>query len=259
MLRFTVLASGSRGNCALLETEGTRILVDAGISGRQIEERLQAVGCSLREVQAVFLTHEHGDHVAGLNVLARRHGIPVHCNRLTLEYLREGLPDYGGWKIFETGETVPCGDLQVETFSIPHDAYDPVGFMFHHSLGSVGFLTDLGYATKLVVERVRRARALVLEANHDIAMLQQDTKRPWSVKQRILSRHGHLSNEAAAEVAAQVAGMNLEDLYLGHLSEDCNSPEKARAVVAQSLLAMDCSRIRLHNTSPTHSTNCLVW
>ncbi len=134
------------------------------------------------------------------------------------------MPAFTDWRLFESGATIELGDLKINSFSVPHDAYDPVGFMFYHALGNIGFLTDLGYATKLVIERVRQARALVLEANHDLKLLQEDTKRPWSVKQRILSRHGHLSNDAAAEVAAEVVTDLMEDLYLGHLSADCNSP-----------------------------------
>ena len=134
------------------------------------------------------------------------------------------MPAFTSWRLFESGATLDLGDLKINSFSVPHDAYDPVGFMFYHALGNIGFLTDLGYATKLVIERVRQARALVLEANHDLRLLQEDTKRPWSVKQRILSRHGHLSNDAAAEVAAEVVTDVMEDLYLGHLSADCNRP-----------------------------------
>jgi phosphoribosyl 1,2-cyclic phosphodiesterase len=147
----------------------------------------------------------------------------------------------------------------VETFAVPHDAYDPVGFLFQHALGAVGFLTDLGYATKLVIERVRRARALVLEANHDVGLLQRDLKRPWSVKQRILSRHGHLSNEAAAALATQIAGANLEDIFLGHLSEDCNSPAEARRVVGEQLAANGHHQMRLHDTCPERAATTLSW
>ena len=224
MLRFTILGSGSSGNCAYLETDDTRLLVDAGFSAKQIELRLNGIGRSVADVQAIFLTHEHGDHVCGLPVLAKRHNIPIYCNRLTAECLHGQMPEFSRWRLFESGATMELGDLKINSFSVPHDAYDPVGFMFHHALGNIGFLTDLGYATKLVIERVRQARALVLEANHDLQLLQADTRRPWPVKQRILSRHGHLSNDAAAAVAAEVVTDTLEDLYLGHLSSDCNSP-----------------------------------
>jgi phosphoribosyl 1,2-cyclic phosphodiesterase len=259
MLRFTILGSGSSGNCAYLETEHVRILVDAGFSAKQIESRLASIGRSVADVQAIFITHEHGDHVCGVPVLAKRHAIPIYCNRLTAEYLAPETPTFTNWRLFEAGATLELGDLKINSFSVPHDAYDPVGFMFYHALGNIGFLTDLGYATKLVIERVRQARALVLEANHDLRLLQEDTKRPWSVKQRILSRHGHLSNDAAAEVAAEVVTDLMEDLYLGHLSADCNSPTHARSTVAQKLASVGRTQVRLHDTAPDKPCATLVW
>ena len=259
MLRFTILGSGSSGNCAYLETDHTRILVDAGFSAKQIDLRLASIGRSVTDVQAIFLTHEHSDHVCGLPVLAKRHAIPVYCNRLTAEYLAPDMPAFTNWRLFESGATVEVGDLKINSFSVPHDAYDPVGFMFYHALGNIGFLTDLGYATKLVIERVRQARALVLEANHDLRLLQEDTRRPWSVKQRILSRHGHLSNDAAAEVAAEVVTDLMEDLYLGHLSADCNSPLHARTAVSQKLAAAGRPSVQIHDTAPDKPCATLVW
>ncbi len=259
MLRFTILGSGSSGNCAYLETDDVRLLVDAGFSAKQIERRLQAIGRSLAEVQAIFLTHEHGDHVCGLPVVAKRHNIPIYCNRLTAECLHPQMPEFTKWRLFESGATMELGDLTINSFSVPHDAYDPVGFLFDHALGKIGFLTDLGYATQLVIERVRAARALVLEANHDLQLLQDDTRRPWPVKQRILSRHGHLSNDAAAAVAAEVVTDGMEDLYLGHLSSDCNSPDHARRTVARRLEETGHTFTRLHDTAPDRPSTTLVW
>jgi phosphoribosyl 1,2-cyclic phosphodiesterase len=259
MLRFTILGSGSSGNCAYLETDDVRLLVDAGFSAKQIELRLNSIGRSITDVQAIFLTHEHGDHVCGLPVLAKRHDIPVYCNRLTAKCLHPQMPGFSRWRLFESGATLELGDLKINSFSVPHDAYDPVGFMFHHALGNIGFLTDLGYATKLVIERVRQARALVLEANHDLQLLQNDTRRPWPVKQRILSRHGHLSNDAAAAVAAEVVTDGLEDLYLGHLSADCNSPQHARDAVSRKLTETGHTFTRLHDTAPDTPSSTLAW
>lgn len=259
MLRFTILGSGSSGNCAFLETDGARILIDAGFSGKQINERLGKIGRSLRDVQAVFITHEHSDHVCGLPVLTKRHGIPVYCNRKTADALRPDLAAYQGWRFFDTGQSVAFGDLTVDTFAVPHDAYDPVGFVFHHKQGKVGFLTDLGYATQLVLERVRGTRALVLEANHDLKMLQEDTRRPWPVKQRILSRHGHLSNAAAADAAAELVPSGIEDIYLGHLSADCNRPELAVRTVREKLELSFLPLVRLHETAPDHACSTLEW
>ncbi len=259
MLRFTILGSGSSGNCACLETDDSCVLIDAGFSGSKIEERLQSIGRSLRTVQAIFLTHEHSDHVCGLGMLSKRHSIPVYCNRLTAESLRPSLPHFQGWRLFETGASFIHGDLTIESFSVPHDAYDPVGFVFHHALGNIGFLTDLGYATRLVIERVKKTRALVLEANHDLNMLKNDVRRPWSVKQRILSRHGHLSNDSAAEVAVQLADGEIEDVYLGHLSSECNEPALARETVQRQLNEKTTSKMRLHETSPQRPCQTLEW
>jgi phosphoribosyl 1,2-cyclic phosphodiesterase len=169
------------------------------------------------------------------------------------------LEGYDGWQLFETGATLTLGDLTIDTFPVAHDAYDPVGYVFHHGLGSVGFLTDLGHATKLVIERVRQARALVLEANYDPNLLHQDTRRPWPVKQRILSRHGHLSNDAAAELALQIAGGKLEDLFLGHLSADCNTPELAVQVVGDRLREHGHHHVRLHQLFPDKAAATLCW
>ena len=164
------------------------------------------------------------------------------------------------FQIFATGSSFEIGDVAIETFSVPHDAYDPVGFLLKTSGGNIGFLTDLGHATKLIVERVRQANVLVLEANYDRQLLNQDTKRPWSTKQRIMSRHGHLSNEGAAEVAEQIVTENLRHIYLGHLSQDCNDPEVAHRTVADRLQQVGASHVRIETTtqkapSPTLTLN----
>jgi phosphoribosyl 1,2-cyclic phosphodiesterase len=247
-ITMTVLGSGSGGNCVLVETARTRVLVDAGFSGMQIRKRLEAMGRSLEEVQAVLVTHEHIDHVAGLKVLAGRLGLPVYCNEQTREFLRGDLAAYEGWKLFRSGDAFMVGDLEVESFPVPHDAYDPVAFTLAAGGRKVGILTDLGYATRLAVEKVRGCDALLLEANYDLDLLRLDGKRPWSVKQRIQSRHGHLSNQMAAEVALEVAGDRLRHLFLGHLSQDCNRPELARAVVEARLAGAGVTDVTVLDT-----------
>jgi phosphoribosyl 1,2-cyclic phosphodiesterase len=248
--QLTILASGSSGNCALLELGEDAYLVDAGLSGKRILERLEAAGRAVEEIKGIFLTHEHSDHTMGLPVLARRKNIPVYTNRQTADFLQESLGAYANWRYFETGSSFRLGELEVVTFPVPHDAYDPVGYTFSYGDRTVGFLTDLGYATKLVVERVSKANVLVLEANHDLALLRADTKRPWSVKQRILERHGHLSNEAAAEVAGQIVTERLQDLFLGHLSEDCNRHELAEGAIQRKFQEMGVTHVRIHRTYP---------
>ena len=248
--RFTILASGSSGNCAHLESDGVRLLIDAGLSARQIRQRLLGIGRAPENLSGILITHEHSDHVQGLGVLASKLNIPIYCNRLTKEAIE--LQFKGTrfeFRLFSTGASFEVGGVGVDTFSVPHDACDPVGFLLRTSGGHIGFLTDLGHATKLVIERVRSARALVLEANHDLKLLQDDTKRPWSVKQRIVSRHGHLSNEAAAEVAVQIVSAELQHLYLGHLSGDCNRPELAHRVVSQSLAKTGATHVHIQVAS----------
>lgn len=244
-VQFTILGSGSAGNCAYLETDEARLLIDAGLSARQIRQRLLTLARTPENLTGILITHEHSDHIQGLAVLATKLNVPIYCNRLTKEAIERFVGSPVRANIFATGASFEVNDVRVDTFSVPHDANDPVGFLLHTSAGRVGFLTDLGHATKLVIERVRTANALVLEANHDMKLLQDDTRRPWSIKQRILSRHGHLSNVAAAEVAAQIVTADLRQLYLGHLSGDCNRPEIARAAVSESLHAVGARHVAI--------------
>jgi phosphoribosyl 1,2-cyclic phosphodiesterase len=248
-VRLTILGSGSGGNCAFLETNQTRILIDAGFSGRQIRERLAQIARTPESLQAILITHEHTDHIQGLATLSAKLKVPVYCNRFTLEAIQRQIEVPFPCHIFSTGSAFEVGDVLVETFPIPHDAQDPVGFLLRAGGANLGFLTDLGHATKLVVERVRCANVLVLETNHDVKLLQDDPHRPWSVKQRILSRHGHLSNEAAAEVAQNIVSSDLSHVYLGHLSKECNRPELALAAVRGRLEKIGAKHVNVICTS----------
>lgn len=251
--RLTILGSGSSGNCAFIETETTRILVDAGLSGRQIEERLAGIGKTADQLHGILVTHEHSDHVQGLSTLAARHRLPVYSNRLTREAVLLALADSGKtskaagltWRIFESGQRFPVGDLDVEAFSVPHDASDPVGFLVQHSGRCIAFLTDLGHATHLVQEKARQADTIILEANYDTKLLQDDAHRPWSVKQRISGRHGHLSNELAAAMLGDVASERLRHVYLSHLSKDCNRPALAEATIRKKLQEVRAAHVRV--------------
>jgi phosphoribosyl 1,2-cyclic phosphodiesterase len=233
-VQLTILGSGSGGNCAYLETPGTRILVDAGFSLRQIRERLAAIGRAPEGLSGVLVTHEHSDHVLGLTALCSKLNIPVYCNRATRDEAQSQLKTSFDAHLFTTGASFELGDVFVDTFTLPHDAVDPVGFLLSTSQGKIGFLTDLGHATKLALQRVRKANVLVLETNHDLKML-QDSGRPWSLKQRIAGRHGHLSNAEAADAAEQIMSAELRHLYLGHLSRECNRPQLAREVICERL------------------------
>ena len=246
---LTILGSGSGGNCAYVETDETRILIDAGFSLRQIRRRLASIGRVPENLTGILITHEHSDHVQGLVALSEKLGIPVYCNRPTQEAIQYQLPVLLNARLFTTGASFEVGDITVETFTVPHDAQDPVGFLLRTPSGNIGILTDLGHATKLVLERVREANVLVLEANHDVKMLQDCPHRPWSLKQRILGRHGHLSNEAAAEVAEQIVSADLRHLYLGHLSGECNRPELAYRTMNERLQKMCARHVLLELTS----------
>jgi len=248
-VKLTILGSGSAGNAAYLETDETRVLVDAGFSPRQIRKRLASIGRSPENLTAILITHEHSADVHGLIGIAEKLHIPVYCNRATKDEIDYQLAARLDYRLFVTGGGFEVGDLAVESFAVPHDAQDPVGFLLRTSAGTFGFVTDLGYVTRLVIERVRTANVLVIEANHDVKMLQDCLHRPWSLKQRILSRHGHLSNEAAADATAAIMSAELRHLYLGHLSRDCNRPALAFGVVQERLQQIGATHVRLELTT----------
>jgi len=257
--RFTVLGSGSGGNASYLETEQTRLLIDAGLSGRQIRLRLAQLGRSPETLDSILLTHEHADHTQGLKALCTKLKIPVYCNRLTADEMRFKMETKLEICQFITGEPFEIGDVLVENFPVPHDAQDPVGFHVKTAEGgSIGMLTDLGQATRLVLERVRGASALFIEANYDLNLLQKDTRRPWAIKQRIMSRHGHLSNDATAEAVATLANGTLRHVTLGHLSRDCNTPQIARETIAAKLGEAGIDTIQINVSTQADPTETLT-
>ena len=234
MLEVITLGSGSSGNAALVRDGTTSILVDAGLSAKQLTARLAACGVTPDELAGILVTHEHGDHTSSLRVLLNRHSLPVYCNAMTARALQDGGLKHTNWRLFQNGAEFALGGFTVRAFSVPHDAADPVGFRISSSDGCFGVLTDLGYATQMVFDALRGVKALLIETNHDEDLLQKCTKRPWSVKQRILSRHGHLSNAAAARVLVELEAP-LHHVILGHLSRDCNSPDLALECVGTAL------------------------
>jgi len=248
-----MLGSGSAGNSALVATDHCKILVDGGLSARQLVLRLEQCGVAPEHLDGVLLTHEHGDHVCGLEVLCRKFDVPIYCNALTAEAIRGDGPldRHRNWRLFRTGADFSICDIVVQSFPVPHDAVDPVGFAFHAGARGLGFITDLGYATKMLVERLREVHTLVIETNHDEKLLQNDSHRPWPVKQRIMSRHGHLSNAAAGAVIEQLLPGKVERLVLGHLSRDCNTPALATGTI-RALLER-CGRIDLEVYCATQS------
>lgn len=232
-MRVCLLASGSRGNSALIEADGCRFLVDAGLSGRETERRLATLGLSGEDLHGILVTHEHHDHVGGIGPLARRFNLPVHIDQQT----HAALPKLGKieqLELFSAGETFNFRELTINTFSTTHDAVNPVGFVIESTEGKIGFATDLGISTRLVADRLQGCRVLVIEANHDEQML-LDGPYPWQLKQRIRSRHGHLSNSETCLLLEKVNWSGLEALFLAHLSEENNCPDLVAGMFREAL------------------------
>jgi phosphoribosyl 1,2-cyclic phosphodiesterase len=236
-VRIAVLGSGSGGNATLVEgSDGVRVLVDAGFSGRDLERRLREVGIEPESLAAIFITHEHGDHTRGMGVLARRFGLSLYLTPVTRTACSALL--FGTEDVRPYASTAPLrlGSLEVRPFLTVHDAADPVAVTVSDLAtgDKLGIATDLGRPTAAVRAALLGCHALVLEANHDEALLWNGPY-PWSVKQRIASSHGHLANRASAELARELLHDGLVTVVLAHLSEHCNDPELARDVVGAAL------------------------
>jgi phosphoribosyl 1,2-cyclic phosphodiesterase len=250
----SMLASGSRGNCAFVSSASTRILVDAGISCREVFKRMKSVGEDPHSLAAVVITHEHTDHIHGLATLAKKLRIPVFMTGATHLAWARAMRDENGvrpqlekFERFEPGHSFQIGDIAVKPFTIPHDAVDPVGFTFRAEGVKVGIATDLGYIPLSVRDHLRGCDVLVMESNHDLEMLRVGPY-PWSVKQRVMSRVGHLSNVALADFFTNDYDNSATFVVLAHLSEHNNHPEIARREAERALATrggLFCSRVLL--------------
>ena len=242
--RVQVLGTSSSGNCALIESRGARVLLDAGFSGRRLEGMLKEVGKPIESIDAVFLTHEHSDHTAGLRGLSRHRHLRFFANHATAQVCQSRLSTDLQWMLFETGTRFEFKDLSIETILLPHDAMEPVGYTFKTGgddlfdpHASIAWIMDLGHAPAALGDLVRDVQLLVLEANHDSQMLEENPHRPYPLKQRISGRHGHLSNQAAKDFLNSVKDPQWRRVLLGHLSKDCNDPEQVRQLIGNG----DCS------------------
>ena len=238
---ISVLASGSRGNTAVVESSRARILVDAGISCRETFKRLKLAGLEPKSLSAILITHEHSDHVYGLATLAKKLDIPVFMTGATHQAWARSLRDDAGQlpklaklEIFSAGRQFQVADITVTPFTIPHDAADPVGFTFRAEGAKIAFATDLGYMPASVRDHLRRCDVIIIESNHDVEMLRVGPY-PWSVKQRVMSRVGHLSNDSLAQFFAEDYDGGASHIVLAHLSEQNNHPEVARRVAENAL------------------------
>jgi phosphoribosyl 1,2-cyclic phosphodiesterase len=232
-----VLASSSAGNSIFIASPATRILIDAGLNRKQILARLEAIGEDPWRLDGILVTHEHSDHITGLPVLTRTKGMKarVFATRGTAEAIDWGGPE-PEVAVFQAGAEFEIGDLRIQSFTIPHDAADPVGFTVTVGKTKLSIVTDLGYLPNSVKWHLRDSQFILLESNHCPEMLRVGPY-PWQVKQRILSRKGHLSNDAASDYIADDEGLpeQTETLILGHLSETNNSPWHVRLVAEQAL------------------------
>ena len=220
----------------MLRTDNTCLLIDAGLSARRIAQRLAMVGLTVDDLDGILLTHEHGDHTQGLEVFCRTSKAPLFSTSLTQAALVDQfVKSRPAWRLMQTGTVFEFQDLRIECFPVPHDAVDPVGFLICDAESRLGVLSDVGYITNLIRDRLSGVNTLFMEANYDGPLLEADTKRPWPTKQRISGRHGHLSNEQAAELVGHVAHDGLRHVVLGHLSEDCNHPDIARQKITTVL------------------------
>jgi phosphoribosyl 1,2-cyclic phosphodiesterase len=233
-MRFTVLASGSGGNACYVETEETRVLIDAGLSCQELVRRLEGVGVDPESLDGLIITHEHTDHVKGAGALARRLDLPVYINASTLRRSMRVLGSISRPVTIHTGQTITIHDLWVETFTKCHDAADPIGLVVSSAGVRLGLMTDLGRSTGLVEDRLRGCHALIIESNHDVTMLEQGPY-PLELKRRIKGPEGHLSNGQAAALLADVCHDDLNYVVLAHLSAVNNTPEKAMDAVAHAL------------------------
>jgi phosphoribosyl 1,2-cyclic phosphodiesterase len=241
VMRLAILGSGSRGNAIVVESAGRRVLIDAGFSGRELERRLRLVGVEPESLEGVVLTHEHSDHVRGVDRFARRYGLQVWATAGTLDSGRLAEETRRTARRLVSGMFAEIAGFELESFAVPHDATEPVGFVVQDGAGRrLGVAADLGCRSRLAWGRLAELDVLVLETNHDLGMLRNGPY-PWHLKQRIAGRHGHLSNEEAAGGVPELVSDRLRWVVLYHLSQTNNSPALAADAVGEALAREGCA------------------
>jgi phosphoribosyl 1,2-cyclic phosphodiesterase len=235
-LHFSVLASGSTGNAIYVEADGQSFIVDAGLSGKQMEALIKQIDRSLGNLSGILVTHEHSDHIKGVGIVARKYGLPIYANEKTWQAMNGLIGEVPlDQKFTFDMETVKSfGSLDIESFGVSHDAAEPMFYIFHHEGKKLALITDTGYVSDRMKGIIKNADAFVFESNHDVQMLRMG-RYPWNIKRRILGDFGHVSNEDAALAMSEVAGDNTKSIYLAHLSQDNNIKDLARMSVSQTL------------------------
>ena len=233
-MKVSVLASGSSGNSIYINGKGTKILIDAGLSGKEVDRRLKEIGVSGDELDAILVTHEHIDHIKGVGILSRRYNLPIYANDLTWQGAVNTLGKIkeANCKVFENDFML--GNLEIKSFSIPHDANAPVGYIISMDNNRVGIATDMGYIPSQVEDLLQGMNLLIIESNHDLEMLWNGVY-PWPLKKRINGENGHLSNDDTADLLPRLINSNCPRILLAHLSKDNNIPELAYITVKNNL------------------------
>ncbi|WP_010197832.1 MBL fold metallo-hydrolase [Bacillus sp. m3-13] len=257
-LHFSVLASGSTGNAIYVATEEHSFLIDAGLSGKKMQELFNGIGRKIEDLSGILVTHEHSDHIKGLGVLARKYKLPIYANEKTwmaMDGLVGLIPTEQKFN-FEIEQVKTFGGLDIQSFGVSHDAAEPMFYSFHDGDKKVVIITDTGYVSDRMKGIISNADAYVFESNHDVQMLQMGHY-PWSIKRRILSDVGHVSNEDAALAMADVMGDKTKRIYLAHLSKDNNMKDLARMSVQQTLATKGVivgEQVELYDTDPNKPT-----
>ncbi|NLY46343.1 MAG: MBL fold metallo-hydrolase [Tissierella sp.] len=237
-IKFCSLSSGSSGNCQYIETKSSRILIDAGFSGKTIQGLLSSIDVDPTTIDAIFVTHEHIDHTKGVGVLSRRFGIPIYANEDTWVGMERtiGKIKEENIKIFTTEKYFEIKDITVYPLGIFHDAADPVGYIIHNKNKKISVVTDTGWVNDNMIDKIKDSHLYFMESNHDITMLKEGSY-PWPLKQRILSTKGHLSNDDCGRILGNILKGNGEIVLLGHLSQDNNVPDLALETVKNCILS----------------------
>ncbi|MGT2866494.1 MBL fold metallo-hydrolase [Streptococcus fryi] len=256
--KYSILASGSSGNCFYLETPQKKILVDAGLSGKKIISLLDDINRKPEDLDAIFVTHEHKDHIHGVGILARKYHLDIYANEATWQAMSKDLGniDVSQKHVFDMGKTITFGDIDIESFGVSHDAVAPQFYRFMKDNKSFVMLTDTGYVSDRMAGIVANADAYLIESNYDVDILRSGSY-PWRLKQRILSDKGHLSNDDGAQTILRTMGNATKKIYLGHLSKENNIKELANMTMTNHLLQADVPvghDIHIFDTSPDTAT-----
>lgn len=242
-MRFCSIASGSSGNCIYVGSDNTHLLIDAGISGKRIELGLNEIGLSTRDIDGILITHEHSDHIGGIGVLSRKYGIPLYATKGTFDGVLSsksvGNIDSSLFNVIKGDESFDIEELRISSINVSHDANEPVAYKISQGSNSVGVCTDLGKYDDNIINSFKGVKALLIEANHDVNMLQVGPY-PYQLKQRILSDKGHLSNETCGRLLCKLLHDDMQSIYLGHLSAENNMAELAYEAVRLEIMMDGC-------------------